>query len=89
MNELKLKKQGQWYSCLKKITSYEQQKNEQLIYDEISHLSDSEQAEIIADKFASVQNEYQQLNTEDISAPHFYDNEITRFSPSQVWFALT
>ena len=54
--ELKLKKPGQWYSCLKKITSYDQQKNEQLIVDEISHLSDSEQAEIIADKFVSVQN---------------------------------
>ena len=80
--ELKLKKPGQWYSCLKKITSYDQQKNDQLIVDEISHLSDSEQAEIIAEKFASVQNEYKQLNTEDISVPHFEDNEIPRFHPS-------
>ena len=87
--ELKLKKPGQWYSCLKKITSYDQQKNEQQIVDEISHLTDQQQAEIIADKFASIQNEYEPLNTYDISVPHFEEEEIPQFHPSQVWFALT
>ena len=87
--ELKLKKPGQWYSCLKKITSYDQQKHEQQNVDDISHLPDQQQAEIIAEKFASIQNEYQPLNSEDISVPTFEEREIPRFHPSQVWFALS
>ena len=87
--ELKLKKPGQWYSCLKKMTSYDQQKHEQQIVDEISHLSDQDQAEIIAEKFASIQNEYDSIKTEDILVPPFEENQIPQFHPSEVWFALS
>ena len=45
--ELKLKKPGQWYLCLKNITSYDQH-NDQPVVDKISHLTDQQQAEIIA-----------------------------------------
>ena len=57
VEELKLAKPGQWYQCLKKITSHGQQKNQQVNVDQISHLSDQEQAEKIADAFSSIQNE--------------------------------
>ena len=87
--DLKLKKPGQWYSCLKRITSYDQQRNDQPLVDEINHFPDQQQAEIIAEKFASIQNEYQALETEDISVPHFEESEIPIFHPAQVWFVLT
>ena len=87
--DLKLKKPGQWYSCLKKITSYDQQKNEELIVDQINHLSDQQQAEVIAEKFASIQNEYDALKSEDISVPPFSESEIPQFHTAQVWFALS
>ena len=87
--ELKLKKPGQWYSCLKKITSYDQQKKEQQNVEEISHLPDEAQAEIIAEQFASIQNEYDSINKDDISVPHFDESQIPQFHPSQVWFALS
>ena len=87
--ELKLKKPGQWYSCLKNITSYDQHKNDQPVVDEISHLTDQQQAEIIAAKFASIPNEYQPLKTEDINVPQFEENDVPQFHPSQVWFALS
>ena len=87
--ELKTKKPGQWYSCLKKITSFDQQKTEQTMVDEISHLSDQQQAELIAERFASIQNEYQSLKNEDIDVPHFEENEVPQFHPSEVWFALS
>jgi hypothetical protein len=87
--ELKTKKPGQWYSCLKKITSFDQQKTEQTMVDEISHLSDQQQAELIAERFASIQNEYQSLKNEDIDVPHFEENEMPQFHPSEVWFALS
>ena len=61
MEELKKKKPGQWYSSLKKMTSYDQMKDDQLVVDEISHLPYQEQAEIIAEQFASIQNEYETI----------------------------
>ena len=56
--------------------------------DEISHLPDQQQAEIIAEKFASIQNEYQSLKKDDIKVPHFEESEIPQFHPAKVWFAL-
>ena len=87
--DLKQKKPGQWYKCLKQITSFDQQKAEQLNIDDINHLTDQQQAEIIADKFASVQNEYEALQTEDIDIPPFSKSDIPKFHPSQVWFILS
>ena len=55
VEDLKTKNPGQWYSCLKRITSYDQ-KDGQINIDEISHLSDQDQAEKIADKFTSIPN---------------------------------
>ena len=66
---LKSKKPRQWYSALKRLASFDQQKYEQPIVDDLRDLSDSEQAEKIAKHFAAVQNEYDSLKTEDISIP--------------------
>ena len=41
-------------------------KPEQIIVDNINHLSDREQCELIADEFAEVPNQYNPLNKEDI-----------------------
>ena len=87
--ELKQKKPSQWYSCLKNITSHDQHKNELPQVAEIRHLSDQEQAELIANQFARIQNEYQPLKNDDISVPPFKESEIPHFSPAKVWFALT
>ena len=45
---------GKWYSALKRISSFDQIKTEQPVVDEINHLPDQEQAELIADQFASI-----------------------------------
>ena len=74
--ELKKKKPGQWYSCLKKMTSYDQLKDDLPVVDDISHLSDQQQAEDIAAKFASIQNEYQSIQKDDIAVPHFEESQI-------------
>ena len=87
--DLKNKKPGQWYSCLKRITSYDQQKCQSVHVEEISHLTDQEQAESIAQKFAEIQNEYSPLNTEDIKVPSFSQNDVPQFLPSQVWLILS
>ena len=69
--DLKLKKPSQWYACLKKMSSFDQLKNDQPIVDDINHLSDQNQAEQIAEKFASIPNSYEGLETEDIFIPVF------------------
>ena len=66
VTDFKTKKPGQWYASLKRLTSYDQLKNDQPTVDEINHLSDQQQSEVIAEKFAKIQNEYQPLKSEDI-----------------------
>ena len=85
--DLKLKNPGQWYSALKRITSNDQI-SQQVNIDEISHLPDQEQAEIIANKFSSIQNEYEQLRKEDITVPEHSEKDVPQFQPAQVWFHL-
>ena len=86
--DLKQKNPGQWYSWLKRVSSNDQ-KNCQINIDEISHLPDQEQAEIIANKFSSIQNEYEPIKTGDIDVPPFSKDDIPQFQPSQVCLLLS
>ena len=56
---------------------------------DIIQFSDREQAEKIAQKFASIQNEFEPLKSESIQIPEFAENEIPQFHPAQVWFVLS
>ena len=87
--ELKLKNPGQWYSSLKQMTSYDQLKNDQPSVEEISHLSDQLQSEVIAEQFAKIQNEYEPLQKDDISIPPFANKDVPQFHPAHVWDMLT
>ena len=89
IQDLKSKKPGQWFQCLKKLSSYDQVKNEVPQCEEISHLPDEQQVELIAERFASIQNEYEAINPEKIDIPEFTRDQIPQFRPSQVWFALS
>ena len=76
--DLKIRKPAQWYSTLKRITSHDQT-NREVNIEEINHLSDQAQVELIAEKFSSIQNEYEPLKTDDIEISQFSDNEIPQF----------
>ena len=54
--------------------------------EEISHLGDQEQAELIADKLAEISNTYSNKGVElkDISIPYFSPQDIPQFSNSKV-----
>ena len=62
---------SQWYSKLKRITNYNQIKSDPVQVEEISHLSDKEQAEAIADSFSTVSNEYGSIQRDKIIIPPF------------------
>ena len=84
IKDLKNSKIGQWYSKLKWLCSYDQKKSEPTIVESIKHLSDKEQAEIIADKFSKVSQEYEPLSKDDIDIPEFDKSSIPLFKPEQV-----
>ena len=77
-----------WYRELKKLSSFDQFKAEEVIVEDIKDLDDKAQAELIADRFASVSQEYDKLKKEDIVVPDFSVDEIPRVSVDEVKEAL-
>ena len=75
---------GQWYSKLKRISNFDQTKSEVVQVDSISHLSDQEQAEAIADSFSAISNEYEPVNADEIEIPPFTQASIPQFKPHQI-----
>ena len=85
--DLKEKDPNKWYSAVKRMTSYEN-KSEKLIVDEINHLTDQEQCDIIANDFTEIPNQYSPLHKEDIVIPQIKESEVPQFKASQVWKKL-
>ena len=71
------------------MTAYDQQKSEKIIIQEISNLSDEEQAQKLADHFAKIPNEYAQLKKEDIDVAPILPEDIPQFKTVQIWEKLT
>ena len=86
--DLRNKNPSQWYSSLKRISGHDQ-KSEKVIISEIFDQTDEQQAEAIAEYFSSIPNEYDALKTDDIEIPHFSEDQVLQFHPSQVWLQLT
>ena len=51
-----------------------------IVVESLKDLPASEQAELIADKFAEVANEYDKLKKEDIDVPDFCPEQIPQFT---------
>ena len=66
VSDLKTSNPGQWYSKLKRMSSYDQHKEDITIVEELVNLPVKDQAEKIADNFAKISNEYQPLNSEEL-----------------------
>ena len=81
-------KPSNWYRELKKLTSFDQMKAEEVVVEAIKDLPNNEQAELIADKIASVSQEYDSLKTEDILVPEFLESEISVVSVEEVKMTL-
>ena len=77
-----------WYRELKKLTSFDQLKSEEIIVESIKELSDEEQAELIADNFAAISQEYEKLKTEDIKVPYYSESDIPVVTEEDVINAL-
>ena len=51
----------QWHRELRKLTNFGHDSSEDIVIDDIKNLPKAEQAEIIADKFAEVSQEYDEI----------------------------
>ena len=84
IDDIKESNKSQWYSKLKWISSYDQQKKEEIVVDEINHLSSIAQGEAIADSLSAVSNEYSKLKTEDINFEQFSEDSIPQFTKEEI-----
>ena len=73
---------------MKKLTSFDQHESEDIVVDDIKDFSVEKQAELIADKFAEVSNEYDKLKTDDINIPEFETRDIHQFNEDEVLSVL-
>ena len=61
MGDVMSKNTSQWYSCLKRMSSYDQEKYGQIILPDINHLSEEDQAQRLAEHFSKIPKEYNPL----------------------------
>ena len=65
---------------MKRLCSYDQEKNDPIICEEINDFTDEEQANLIAEHFALPRNKYSALQPSDIQVPSFLESLITQFN---------
>ena len=87
VQKLKSSNSKQWYKQMKMLLKYDQ-KDEMIQVDDLKHLSDIDQAEAIAEKFAEVSNEYDVLNRQEIEVPEFSGDQIPDITENDVIEAL-
>ena len=76
VSDLKHSNPGQWYSKLKRMSSYDQLKCEQVNVEDISDFTDIEQAEMIAENFSKISNEYDPIDPTKIVLNEANDKKI-------------
>ena len=69
---------------MKRFTTKEQLKEKEIVIDEISHMTHENQAEVLADSFAKISQEYDSLKKEDIHIPYFTSESIPIISAQTV-----
>ena len=73
-----------WYREFKKLTSFDQLKSDEIEVEEIKDLANIDQAELIAEKFAAISQEFDKLKDGDISVPEFSVDDIPVVSVGEV-----
>ena len=84
VKDLKLSNPAQWYSKLKRICSFDQDRYEPIVCEEIDNLPAQEQADKIAEFFAAPRNEYDALLSCDIKVDAINEKDFPQFSHLEV-----
>ena len=84
VNQAKEADPSRLHSMLKRISEFDKDKLEDLVVEDIKHMTDEEQAEAIADNFNKISKEYKEIHTDDIKIPIIAEGSIPSFSPRQI-----
>ena len=75
IKNLRKKNPRLWHQQLKKLTRFDQHQDDVINVESIKDLTDAEQAEEIADKFAEISQEYDVLENGDVKVPNFSESD--------------
>ena len=75
-------KNGEWYSKLKRMTRYDQDRAKIIPVDEINHLNEQDQAEMIASHQARISNTYKEIERSNIDILPFGPEDIPQLTES-------
>ena len=87
IKSLKTSNPRQWYRSLKRLVGYDA-KDDKPSVDDIKHLSNTEQAEFIAESFSKVSNEYAPLDRSQIKLEELNPDDYLDISASEVMEVL-
>ena len=86
VHDLKTSNPGKWYSKVKRMSSLDPTKEEKVLVEQLMGLPSSVQAELIADQFAAISNEYDPLKADEIDIPDSITSKpCPLFEPYQVY----
>ena len=80
VHDLQTSNPGQWYSKLKRMSSHNLESSE-IAVQSLIDMPNQTQAEIIADEFSAVSNEYEKLLKDDITGRNLNEKPIPNMSP--------
>ena len=89
IEDLKISNPGQWYSKFKRISSHDQHKGEIVNVEELSGLTDQQQADVIANQYENVANQYSPLEDSDVDLPPIPEGSIPKIDPAHVYKFLS
>ena len=89
LKDIKTSNEKQWYSKLKRITRHDQHLVDPIEVNSICKYSYELQAEMIEDKFPQISQEYDALNSHDISIPPFTEKSFPHITQSEVKMTLS
>ena len=89
VEDLKTSNTSQWYSKLKRMSSLDQTKEDEIEVEDLIGSSNQSQAEKIADQFALVSSLYEPLNLNDINIPTDGKSKpLPLFEPYQIYMKI-
>ena len=89
VEDLKTSNPGKWYSKVKRMSAIDPTKEDKVIVQELIGMPSSVQAELIADQFAAISNEYDPIMAEDIEIPNLASSKpCPLFEPYQIYHKI-
>ena len=81
VQDLKSSNVGQWYSKIKRMSEQEKENPSNILVEEISEHSNCQQAELIADHYAQISNQYKPLEKDDLPQEYVNSKVLPPYIP--------